>query len=150
LQREVQLRQEIRLRLQRPDHRLGNLVGRHEDAILKNNLAARCIRTSPLSIDLSTALRLASKSIDINAPIYQNAARLTYKLNKFVDDLAEFKGASWGTDVVTESQIEHRVLSLAVPKGSIKAVQREIIDVVRMRARTSNINPRVDIIITEF
>jgi hypothetical protein len=58
--------------------------------------------------------------------------------------------ASWGTDVVTESQIQHRALSLAVPKGSMTAVQREIIDAVRTRAKMSNANPPVDIVITEF
>jgi hypothetical protein len=90
------------------------------------------------------------KSIDLNAPVYQNAARLTYRLNKYVDDLAEFKGASWGADVVRESQIVDRVLSLAVPRGSLTAVRSEIIEAIRIRARMSNINPRVDIIITEF
>ena len=40
------------------------------------------------------------KSVDLNAATYQNAAQLTYRLNKYVDEVVEFKGAKWANDVV--------------------------------------------------
>ena len=89
------------------------------------------------------------KSIDLNAATYQNAARLTYRLNKYIDDLAEFNGATWATDVVKSSDITNRTLNLVIPKGSMTTVQREAIEAARRNALSRNRNP-VEIIITPF
>lgn len=83
------------------------------------------------------------------AATYQNAARLTYRLDKYVDDLAEFDGATWGTDVVKSSDIGSRTLNLVIPKGSMTAVQRDAIEAARIRALSSNVNP-VKLVITQF
>jgi hypothetical protein len=90
------------------------------------------------------------KSIDLNAAVYQDAARLAYRLNKYVEDVAEFKGGAWANDRVWESEITDRVLSLAIPKGSVSAIQRDAIEAARVRAKMSNMHKSVDIIITEF
>jgi hypothetical protein len=56
------------------------------------------------------------KSVDLNAATYQDAARLTYRLNKYINDLAEFDGATWGTDVVKSSDITCRTLKISGAK----------------------------------
>jgi hypothetical protein len=89
------------------------------------------------------------KSIALNAATYQDAARLTYRLNKYVDDLAEFNGATWATDVVKGSDVTNRTLNLVIPKGSMTTVQREAIEAARRNALSRNRNP-VDIIVTPF
>jgi filamentous hemagglutinin len=89
------------------------------------------------------------KSIDLNAATYHDAARLTYRINKYVGDLADFDGASWGTDVVKSSDIKSRTLNLIVPRGGISEVQEKAIAAAQERARSMNSNP-VKIIITEF
>jgi len=88
------------------------------------------------------------KSIDLNAATYQDDARLTYRLNKYVDDLVEFNGASLADDEVEASDIDGRALHLAIPKGSMTEPQRRAIEAERRRAKLGD-RP-VDIIITEF
>jgi hypothetical protein len=89
------------------------------------------------------------KSIDLNAATYQDAARLTYRLNKYIDDLAEFNGATWATDVVKSSDITNRTLNLVIPKGSMTTVQLEAIEAAQRNALSRNRNP-VEIIVTPF
>jgi hypothetical protein len=88
------------------------------------------------------------KSIDLNAPTYQDDARLTYRLNKYIDDVVEFNGANLANDEVKLSDIEGRALHLAIPKGSMTEAQRRAIEAVRRRAQLGD-RP-LDIIITEF
>jgi contact-dependent growth inhibition (CDI) system restriction endonuclease-like protein len=88
------------------------------------------------------------KSIDLNAATYQDGARLTYRLNKYVDDLIEFNGASLADDEVESSDIDGRALHLAIPKGSMTEAQQRAVEAARWRAKLGD-RP-VDIIITEF
>jgi hypothetical protein len=88
------------------------------------------------------------KSIDLNAPTYQDDARLTYRLNKYIDDVVEFNGANLANDEVKLSDIEGRALHSAIPKGSMTEAQRRAIEAVRRRAQLGD-RP-LDIIITEF
>jgi hypothetical protein len=68
------------------------------------------------------------KSIDLNAATYQDDARLTYRLNKYVDDVVEFNGANLANDEVKLSDIQGRALHLAIPKGSMTEAQRRAIE----------------------
>lgn len=86
------------------------------------------------------------KSIDLNAATYQNAVRLANRLNKYVDDVAAFNGAAWANDEVDSLAIKGRALSLAIPKGSVTAIQRSVINTARARAATLG----VDFIVTAF
>jgi hypothetical protein len=88
------------------------------------------------------------KSIDLNAATYQDAARLTYRLQQYVNAVAEFVGGRMGNDVISFSNIEDRALSLAVPKG-MTAAQRDTIEAVRSWARIKNDSP-VNVLISEF
>jgi hypothetical protein len=80
------------------------------------------------------------KSIDLNAATYQDAARLTSRLNKYIDDLSEFTGAYRAGRTITSDEITERVLSLAVPKGSTTSVQRAAIEAIRVRAKSLDID----------
>ena len=70
------------------------------------------------------------KSIDLKAATYQDAARLTGRLQKYVNEVSEFVGGQMGKDVVEFFDIKARALSLAVPRG-MTATQREAINAVR-------------------
>jgi len=86
------------------------------------------------------------KSIDLNAATYQDAARLTYRLNQYIDQLALFGGGKLGFTVIDSSSISARVLSIAVPKASMTAVQRAAIANAELRANAFDI----DLVVTEF
>lgn len=86
------------------------------------------------------------KSIDLNAATYQDGARLTYRLNDYIGKLADYTGSQMGNIKITSEAITGRELSIAIPKGSMTAVQREAIEAARVRARSFGI----DLKITEF
>lgn len=102
----------------------------------------------PVIDKIPEGIATSIKSIDLNAATYQSAIGLTHRLEKYVNQVSEFVGDSLGNDVVEFSEIKGRALSLAVPKGSMTATQKAVIENVRRWARMLN-NP-VDIIINEF
>jgi hypothetical protein len=86
------------------------------------------------------------KSIDLNAATYQDAARLTYRLNNYIHKLATFEGGKLAGITIDLSAINGRVLSLAIPKGSMTQIQRAAIEAARVRAQAFDI----DLTVTEF
>jgi hypothetical protein len=86
------------------------------------------------------------KSIDLRAATYQSAVRLTYRLNEYIDKLVLFDGGTLGVFEVDSVKITGRVLSLAVPKGSMTAAQKSAIGGARARAHAFG----VKLTITEF
>ncbi len=86
------------------------------------------------------------KSIDLNAATYQDAARLTYRLNDYINKVALYEGDEAGVIAIRPSAISRRVLSLAVPKGSMTAAQQAAIEAARLRAQAFD----VDLIVTPF
>jgi hypothetical protein len=88
------------------------------------------------------------KSIDLTAGVYQNDARLMYRLSDYVGRVSDFDGDQLGDDVVAADQIKGRVLQVVIPKGSITDAQQNAIDAVREWGKELN-NP-VDLVITEF
>jgi hypothetical protein len=102
----------------------------------------------PVIDSILDGIATSIKSIDLNATTYQNAARLTRRLEKYVREVSEFTDGALGNDVVDVADVKGRVLSLAIPKGSMTEMQKAVVEDVRRWARTLN-NP-VDIIISEF
>ncbi len=86
------------------------------------------------------------KSIDLNAATYQDEATLTYRLNAYIDKIALFEGDDLGGIMIRPSEINGRVLSLAIPKGSMPEIQRTAIDAARLRAAAFDI----DLVVTPF
>jgi hypothetical protein len=58
------------------------------------------MRIFRLSIRFPTASQTSIKSIDLNAATYQNAAGLTGRLQKYVNEVSEFVGGQMEKDVV--------------------------------------------------
>lgn len=48
--------------------------------------------------------------MDLNAISYQDAAQLTYRINKYVDEVAKYKGGEWGGYEVRSSESHYRIL----------------------------------------
>jgi hypothetical protein len=86
------------------------------------------------------------KSSDLNAATYQDFARLTSRLDKYIDKLKAYAGTNWGGDHVDPSAITGRVLRLIVPEGSVRTVQRAALEAAHIRAK----NLGIDLIVTDF
>jgi hypothetical protein len=86
------------------------------------------------------------KSIDLTAATYQDATRLTYRLDVYVNKLIFFDGASFGDYQIEASNINGRVLDLVVPKGNMTAAQRAAISAAKARAKAFG----VEVIVTPF
>jgi hypothetical protein len=101
----------------------------------------------PTIDNFTDGIATSIKSIDLNAATYQDAARLTYRLNEYVDKLGDYEGGSLLVTIVELPDISDRVLNLVVPKGAMTEVQRAAIEAARARALVANPYP-VKIIIT--
>ena len=118
--------------------------GQYFDQLLRDGSLPALFRT----IDNFTGgIATSIKSIDLNAATYQDAARLTYRLNHYVDDLGDYEGGEMLETNVKLLNITDRVLNLVVPTGSMTATQRAAIEAARVRAVITNRYP-VKIIIT--
>jgi hypothetical protein len=100
----------------------------------------------PVIDSFVNGLASSIKSIDLRAATYQNALRLTSKLDGYVNRLLEYEGSVFGDIKITSGDIASRRLSLAIPKGSMTSTQRTVIDAARRRAESLGI----DLIVTEF
>jgi hypothetical protein len=102
----------------------------------------------PVIDKIPDGIATSIKSIDLNAATYQNTAQLTYRINKYVDEVAEFNGAKWADDMVKLSDIKGRAVSFAIPSGSMTAAERTAFEAARERAKLGK--TPVEISITEF
>lgn len=109
-------------------------------------LGANLPRNFPVIDGWENGVATSIKSIDLNAATYQNGMGLTYRLNRYIDSLAAFEGDTMGDIVIRNSEISGRVLSIAVPRGSITAAQKAAIDAAGLRAQAFGIK----LVITEF
>lgn len=80
------------------------------------------------------------KSIDLNAATYQDAARLTYRLNQYIDQLALYEGGEMGVWKIGPSTISGRVLKVAIPEGSVTSAQQGVIEAAQARAQAFDID----------
>ena len=71
----------------------------------------------------------------MNAATYQDAARLTYRLNDYIDKMPLYEGGQLGAVVIKSSEISGRALSLAaIPKGSVTVAQQAAFEAAKARA----------------
>jgi hypothetical protein len=118
--------------------------GQYFDQLLRDGSLPPLFRTID---NFTDGIATSIKSIDLNAATYQDAARLTYRLNEYIDKLGEYKGGVLSNTEVSLSAISSRVLNLVVPRGAMTEVQGAAIEAVRMRALIANRYP-VKIVIT--
>ena len=103
-------------------------------------LGANLPRTFRVIDRFADGIATSIKSIDLRAATYQDAQRLTYRLNDYVDRLARFEGDEMNGISIRPTDISGRVLDIAVPKGSITETQRAAIVSAKSRARAFGIN----------
>jgi hypothetical protein len=118
--------------------------GQYFDQLLRDGSLPALFRTID---NFTDGVATSIKSIDLNAATYQDAARLSYRLNQYVDDLGDYEGGEMSDTIVELSNITDRVLNLVVPKGSMTATQLAAAEAARVRAMITNRYP-VKIIIT--
>jgi RHS repeat-associated protein len=84
------------------------------------------------------------KTLDFFAKKYVKDGAVAKQLTKYVDDLADFNGASWGDDVVRGADINKRVLEVGIPKGASEKVIQQITKVTEYaKTRGVELNVRV-------
>jgi hypothetical protein len=118
--------------------------GQYFDQLLRDGSLPALFRTID---NFTDGVATSIKSIDLNAATYQDAARLTYRLNQYVDNLGDYAGGRLLATIVRSPDISDRALNLVVPKGAMTEVQRAAIEAARARALVANPYP-VKIIIT--
>lgn len=89
--------------------------------------------------DFTGGVASSFKTIDLNATTYQDATRLGYRINDYVNKLVNFSGARYEKWEVNADDITSRVLKLIVPKGSMSAAQKEAIDAATERAKSRGV-----------
>ncbi|MBP5493126.1 MAG: hypothetical protein J6Y08_09795 [Clostridiales bacterium] len=67
------------------------------------------------------------KSIDTTSPYYQNLKKLDDKVKGYINDLAKFDGASWGSTVIGPGEITSRTLVIVIPENGSAACYQELI-----------------------
>ena len=80
-------------------------------------------------------LAISNKSLDLTAATYQDPARLLSRVNRYVDQLAKFRGAKLGECVVTEEMIKIRRVRMAVPRDAMTDMQRAALERAIKRAQ---------------
>lgn len=113
--------------------------GGYFDALLRDNSLHPLSRT--IDNFSSEGVATSIKSLDLNAGTYQDFGRLTSRLNKYLDDLDNYRGTDWGGDTIDNSDITARKLLIVVPgnsRGSNSA--RAAIEDLRARARKLGID----------
>jgi hypothetical protein len=118
--------------------------GQYFDQLLRDGSLPALFRTID---NFTDGVATSIKSIDLNAATYQDAARLSYRLNEYVDKLGNYEGGNLLVTIVELPDIGDRVLNLVVPKGAMTEVQRAATEAARARALIANPYP-VKIIIT--
>lgn len=85
------------------------------------------------------------KTMDVFAKKYVgNNTAVKKQLTKYIDDLSNFKGRTWGGDVVKNSDITERVLEVGINKGASKSVVSQIQEATKYAAEKGiELNVRV-------
>jgi hypothetical protein len=120
--------------------------GQYFDALLRDGSLPGGFRTID---NFTDGIATSIKSIDLNAATYQDAMRLTYRLNQYIGSLADYEGGILLNAEVKLGSITERSLNLVIPKGSMTTIQRQAIEAARIRALATNGYP-VQIVITPF
>ena len=104
-------------------------------------------RNFPVIDKIPDGLATSIKSMNFRAATYQNPTPFAYRVRTYVSEVSKFVSGRLGEDVVAPSDVQGRALELVVPTGSMTPKQREIIEAIRIWAKTLR-NP-VEILINE-
>jgi hypothetical protein len=99
------------------------------------------------TIDIfSDGIATSIKSTDLRTITYSNMPTLASTLDRYIGLMAKYDGGKLADIVISSSDIRGRSLNLVVPKGSMTAAQRAVIEAAGARAKALG----VDFIISEF
>jgi hypothetical protein len=113
--------------------------GWYFDALFRDNSLHPFSRT--IDNFSSEGVATSIKSLDLNAGTYQDFGRLTWRLNKYVDDLDKYQGTTWGGDYINNPDITARKLLIVVPRNSRGSNSaRAAIEDLRARAKKLGID----------
>ncbi|MGH9900360.1 MAG: RHS repeat-associated core domain-containing protein, partial [Pyrinomonadaceae bacterium] len=79
----------------------------------------------PVIDDFANGVATSIKSLDLTAASYQNAAGITSRLADYAGKLSQFSGRTWGGFTVQGSQIQQRVLLVAMEQGAPTVAQAQ-------------------------
>lgn len=84
---------------------------------------------------------VSMKSIDLNAPTYQNMEKLEKQLTKYVDKLAEWNGQlkMFAQKRILPGDVKQKVLDIAIPDGTITMEQQKVIERLGVYVQQMNI-----------
>ena len=94
--------------------------------------------------DFDDGVALSIKTIDLDAPLYQDAKRLTYRINSYVRKLADFDGGSQNGITIEPGETTSRILRIVVPENSESIEQSRSIESAIDLARKLNV--RIEVI----
>jgi len=87
---------------------------------------------------------ISIKSINLNQATYRDAARLASRIDRYVDELADFEGAEMGEWEIDSSNMLRRELKLAVPAN--RATRTQIAAIKRATARAEEMGIKVIVV----
>jgi hypothetical protein len=76
----------------------------------------------------------------VNAVTYQDAARLMYRLSRYIDQLALYEGGEMGVWKIGPADISGRALKVAIPRGSVTSAQQGAIEAAEARAQAFDVD----------
>ena len=92
---------------------------------VEEQLGGNLVKNFPTIDKFVDGAATSIKSMDLGAPTYQNAARITSKLEGYIDKVAGFNGnITWGGDTV--GAVTSRALELGIPPGATSAQMNAI------------------------
>jgi len=88
------------------------------------------------------------KTIDLNAPTYQNLEKLQKRLNNCLEKVIDWNGQRnpWGGIAVSPSSIKERILNVGIPNGSMTADQVKVFEQLGKLAQQHGIKVKVTVI----
>ena len=100
--------------------------------VIAETMLGQNLPSSFKGIDIFTkSVATSIKSLDLHAKTYQKIPKLRYKVTKYIDEVAAFKGADWAGVCIKEEDIRGRSLKLILPKGASKAQQEVLKELVQ-------------------
>ncbi len=103
------------------------------------------VRNFPVIDRFVNGVATSIKSLDLRAASYQDISTLTSTVQRYVNTLANWQGATWRGVRINAAQITGRELLLAIPPGATQA-QMEALQQVQQWAQTVGVTLNIVIV----
>ncbi len=93
---------------------------------------------------LQNGVAVSIKSMNLKSKTYQNGTRMVFKLKKYVNELAKFKGAKFsGQEIMEGVHFNKRAIELAIPPDGGTELQKQTLQSIIEYARTKGVDFKV-------